>query len=292
MIRPSIRQLTYLIAIHEHASFSLAAEECAVTQSTLSAGIKELEAILDQQLVNRSRKAATLTPFGLETVELAREIIRDADRIVMLSRLLKEPMSGTLRIGIIPTIAPYMLPSLIPQITTNFPRLELQLFENITDNLLESLDKNKIDIALLAFPYNTPGLVQYLLYEEKFYAALPENQRTPDEMKLKDLEPEKLLLLEDGHCLRDHALDACDLQMPKQRETFSATSLPTIIQMVRAGYGMTLLPEMACTPENIPNGITLLAFKDKKPPTRQIGLCWRQSDPRRKDYETLAKSIL
>jgi LysR family hydrogen peroxide-inducible transcriptional activator len=293
MIRPSIRQLSYLLSIQEHGSFIKAADDCAVTQSTLSAGIKELENILQQQLVNRSRKAATLTPFGIEVAEQAQEILKDTDRIVARSKLLNEPLSGPLRLGVIPTIAPYMLPDILPKVTQEFPRLELQLFEDMTDNLLELLNKNQIDIALLAFPYDTPNLAQHYLFEEKFYAVAAENMApTTKEIDSAELEPEKLLLLEDGHCLREHALSACELQIPATRKTFSATSLPTLIQMVRAGFGMTLLPEMACRPETIPNGIRLIPFKDKYPPTRQIGLCWRQNDPRRSDYETLAKSLL
>ena len=293
MIRPSLRQLSYLIAIHEHGSFLAAAEECAVTQSTLSAGIKELESILGQPLVNRSRKAATLTPFGLEVVESAEKILSDADNIVARSRLLSEPLSGPLRLGIIPTIAPYMLPDILPRLTDAFPRLELQLHEDLTDRLLESLNKSNIDMALMAFPYDTPDMTQHILFEEKFYAAAGENAGpAADSINIRDLKPDELLLLEDGHCLRDHALSACDLQLPKTRKTFSATSLPTLIQMVRAGFGMTLLPEMACENNVIPAGIRLIPFRDKKPPTRQIGLCWRTNDPRRHDYETLAKSLL
>lgn len=291
MIRPSIRQLSYLLAIQEHGSFKKAADDCAVTQSTLSAGIKELENVLGHQLVNRNRKAATLTPFGIEVAEKAQEILEDTDRIVARSKLLNEPLSGPLRLGVIPTIAPYMLPDILPKMTESFPRLELQLFEDMTDKLLEMLNKNQIDLALMAFPYETPNLSQYFLFEEKFYAAVHENQQN-SKIHSKDLKPDNLLLLEEGHCMRNHALSACDLQIPKQRKTFSATSLPTLIQMVRAGFGMTLLPEMACQPETIPKGITLLPFEDKIPPTRQIGFCWRENDPRRKDYETLAKSIL
>ena len=293
MIRPSLRQLSYLIAIHEHGSFIKAADECAVTQSTLSAGIKELENILGQQLVIRSRKEALLNPFGLEVVDQAIDILKDTDRIVTRSKIMAEPLSGPLRLGVIPTIAPYMLPDILPRVTHKFLDLELQLFEDLTDNLLTLLEKNQIDIALLAFPYNTPNLTQHILFEETFLAAIAQDKATSAKsLNIKDLEPEKLLLLEDGHCLRDHALSACDLQAPRQRKTFSATSLPTLIQMVRAGFGMTLLPEMACRPGTIPDGITLLPFKDKKPPTRQIGLCWRKDDPRKGDYEILAKSLL
>ncbi|MCB1579775.1 MAG: hydrogen peroxide-inducible genes activator [Rhodospirillales bacterium] len=290
MHRPSLRQLSYLIALRERGSFIAAAEECAVTQSTLSAGIKELEIILSQPLVIRGRKATHLTPFGLEVYDNAQKIINDTDRIVARSKLISQPLSGPLRLGIIPTIAPYMLPDMLPKLIEKFPRLELQIHEDLTDRLLESLRKSQIDLALLAFPYNTPDMHQRILFEEKFYAAVGKHAGpAANSINIKDLKPEELLLLEDGHCLRDHALSACDLQLPKTRKTFSATSLPTLIQMVKAGYGITLLPEMACTPETIPPGIRLLPFNDKHPPTRQIGLCWRRGDPRARDYEMLAK---
>lgn len=293
MYRPSIKQLSYLIAIRDHGSFIKAADECAVTQSTLSAGIKELENILGQQLVIRNRKQAGLTPFGHEVAQTSDDILAQTDKIVARSKLLDEPLSGPLRIGIIPTIAPYMLPSLLPSLLDNFPKLELQLHEDLTDNLLEQLRKSQIDIALLAFPYETPDMTQTILFEEPFLAAIAEGKSpSVKSMNIKDLKPEKLLLLEDGHCLRDHALSACDLQLPRRRKAFSATSLPTLIQMVRAGFGMTLLPEMACKDGIIPDGITLVPFSDKNPPTRQIGLCWRKKDPRVKDYEILAKSLL
>jgi LysR family hydrogen peroxide-inducible transcriptional activator len=212
---------------------------------------------------------------------------------VARSKLLNEPLSGPLRLGIIPTIAPYMLPDILPRLTENFPRLELQLHEDMTDRLLESLRKNEIDLALMAFPYDTDGMTQRILFEEKFYAAASENAGpAADKINIKDLKPEELLLLEDGHCLRDHALSACDIQLPRTRKTFSATSLPTLIQMVKAGFGMTLLPEMACQINTLPTGIRLMPFTDKHPPMRQIGLCWRDRDPRGRDYEILAKSIL
>ncbi len=300
-MRPSLRQLSYLIAIKEHGSFLAAADDCAVTQSTLSAGIKELETILGRPLVNRNRKAATLTPFGYEVFEKAQKILEDTDRIVARSKLLNEPLSGPLRLGIIPTIAPYMLPDILPQLTENFPRLELQLHEDLTDRLLESLRKNELDLALMAFPYDTNGMTQRILFEEKFYAAIPDLSPSPslgegwgggETLNINDLKPDELLLLEDGHCLRDHALSACDIQLPRTRKTFSATSLPTLIQMVKAGFGMTLLPEMACQINTLPAGIRLMPFTDKRPPMRQIGLCWRDRDPSGRDYEILAKSIL
>ena len=292
MIRPSIRQLSYLIAIEDHGSFVKAAEECGITQSTLSAGIKELENILGQQLIIRGRKRANLTPFGIEVADQARQIIDETDQIVSRSKLLSEPMSGPLRLGIIPTIAPYMLPDILPKINERFSRLELQLHEDITDRLLDKVRKGQIDVILMAFPYETHDLTQCILFEEKFYAAASaKSESLADSINIHDLEPETLLLLEDGHCLRDHALSACDIQLPRQRKTFSATSLPTLIQMVRAGFGITLLPAMACLPSVLPQDIRLIPFKDKKPPTRQIGLAWKSGDPRRRDYDLLAECI-
>lgn len=291
-MRPTLRQLDYLIAIREHGSFLAAANECAVTQSTLSAGIKELETILGQPMVLRNRKQTALTPFGAEVAENAERILADTDRIVARSQLLNEPLSGPLRLGILPTIAPYMLPDILPRLTDEFPRLELQLHEDMTDRLLESLKKGHIDLALIAFPYNTPNMQQWVLFEEPFYAAASKNAGpAAEKINTQDLKLEKLLLLEDGHCLTGHALSACDLQKPATRKTYSATSLATLIQMVNAGFGMTLLPEMACRTDTLPKGIRLLPFTDKNPPTRQIGLCWRRGDPRNRDYEILAKSL-
>jgi LysR family hydrogen peroxide-inducible transcriptional activator len=280
-MKPTIRQLEHLIALHEHGSFSAAAEACFVTQSTLSASIKELENLLGQQLVIRSRKNLTLTSFGLETLDQASAIMTQVATITTRARQLSKPMSGPLRLGLIPTIAPYMLPSILPALSAAHPDLEIQIHEDTTENLLTALDKSQIDLALMAFPYDTP-----------FFAALPRGTSLEQKgMRLKDLEPEKLLLLEDGHCLRDHALEACKLQLPKQKKIFKASSLPTLIEMVRHGYGMTLLPAMACAEGNLPADITILPFTDKPAPSRQIGLCWNPTNPRHNDFKTIGKDI-
>ena len=291
MVRPSLRQLSYLIAIEDTGSFSAAAESCAVTQSTLSAGIKELENIMRQPLVTRGRKS-TLTPFGLEVTQQAREILSSTDKIVARASMMNEPLSGPLRLGVIPTIAPYMLPALLPKLATAFPQLELQLHEDLTERLLDKLHKGQIDVALMAFPYDTPGLTQKIIMAEDFHVALPTAMKpSAKAVAMSDLEPEKLLLLEDGHCLRDHALSACDIQLPRQRKTFSATSLQTLIEMVRAGLGMTLLPAMVVKTGTLGEGIHLLPFKGKPQPQRQIGLCWRAGELRERDFGLLADTI-
>jgi len=288
-MKPSIRQLEHLLAVREHGSFSRAAEECLITQSSLSASIKELESLLGQRLINRNRTRATLTPFGAEVADSAEDILEKTAHIMTRAHMLDKPMSGPLRLGIIPTIAPYILPDLLPTLTRKYPNLELQLHEDLTDNLLESLRKNRIDLALMAFPYKTEALAQETLFEEPFYAAVPHGSIDANTIKMNDLEPEKLLLLEDGHCLRDHALEACKLQLPRQRQTFKASALPTLIEMVRHGYGITFLPEMAC--QSLPKGIDALPITGRPVPTRKIGLCWNPQSPRQADYKTIGMDI-
>lgn len=290
MQKPSLRQLEYLTAIEDTGSFSAAADLCLVTQSTLSAGIKELEFILGQKVVERGKRQTTLTAFGQTVADTARTIFRDVDRILEHSKALTAPLTGPLRLGVIPTIAPYLLPKMLPALHKKFPALELQIHEDLTDRLLEKLRQNRLDIVLMAFPYDTPGLEQNILFSEDFMVICPKNKKTPKSYTIDSLSKEKLLLLEDGHCLRDHALSACKIQLPRQRKTFSATSLPTLIQMVSHGYGITLLPEMASTDLNLPPSLALVPFK-KPRPSRQIGLAWQENSPKARDFELLGRAV-
>lgn len=287
---PTIKQLTYLRALYEEQNFSKAAERCFVTQSTLSAGIKELEIILDEDLVDRTARHTTLTPLGLETLKSADKILNEVDQIMKRAQSAKEPFNLPLRFGVIPTIAPYLLPQILPALKKEFPQLEIQLYEDLTENLLNKLKKREIDVALMAFPYEKDDLEKMVLFEEPFVLAAHKGQFKEKSITLDFLNDKDVLLLEDGHCLRDHALRACKLRSGSQKKTFSATSLATLIQMISHGYGITLLPEMAAHPENLPDNIQLLQFKNPKP-TRQIGLAWRRGDPRMRDYEILAKSL-
>ncbi|MGH1402947.1 MAG: hydrogen peroxide-inducible genes activator [Alphaproteobacteria bacterium] len=290
MNRPTLRQLEYLIALYNEQSFSAAAETCHVTQSTLSAGIKELETILDQQLVTRGRKSITLTAFGMETMEQARMILEETDKITARAQQIKAPLSGPLRLGIIPTIAPYALPNILPYLQGEFPDLELQLYEDLSARLLELLHKKQIDAALIALPYDTENMECHDLFKEDFYLASPKDKDIPDNIAINDIKPEELLLLEDGHCLRDHALSACKLQLPSQRKTFSATSLATLIQMVGHGYGITLLPEMVVKYAPMPDTITLTPFKTPAP-TRQIGIIWNKNHAKKRDLLELLGAL-
>ncbi len=290
MSRPTLRQLEYLIALHDEKSFSAAAEMCHVTQSTLSAGIKELEATLDQPLVTRGRKNITLTAFGIETMEQARKILEETDKITARAQQIKAPLSGPLRLGIIPTIAPYFLPNILPYLQDEFPDLELQLYEDLSARLLERLNKKQIDAALIALPYDTEAMECHNLFEENFYLASPKGKSIPKNLSINDIKPEELLLLEDGHCLRDHALSACQLQLPTRRKTFSATSLATLIQMVGHGYGITLLPEMVVKYAPMPDTITLTPFKNPAP-TRQIGIIWSDNHAKKRDLLELLGAL-
>ncbi len=291
VIRPTLRQLEYLVALEDEKSFSAAASICSVTQSTLSAGIKELENILDQNLVVRGRKNVTLTAFGVETSNKAREILHQTDEIAARALAIKSPLAGPLRLGVIPTIAPYFLPQILPNIQEKFPALELQIHEDLSHRIVKKLQQGTLDLLLMAFPFETQGISQMLLFEEQFYFACPKGQEPHKEkFSTVDLNEETLLLLDDGHCLRDHAIAACGLQQPNSQKTYSATSLQTLVQLVNNGYGTTLLPEMAAQSHNLPRNISILEFIDPKP-TRQIGLAWRSGNPRRTEFETFARFL-
>ncbi len=293
MSRPTLRQFEYLIALDDEKSFLAASQKCNVTQPTLSAGIRELEDALEQPLVNRgNRKNITLTAFGSEVVQDARKIMRDTEKVMTRAKHLKAPLTGPLRMGVIPTIAPYFLPDILPAIQRNFPALELQLHEDLSERLVDQCQKDMLDVILMAFPYDTPALTQMFLFEEPFALACPKGQEPPRKsISIVELETKELLLLDDGHCLSDHAIAACGLQKPSKSKAYSATSLQTLIQMVSHNYGMTLLPEMATYSGHIPKNVSIVPFRKPKP-TRKIGIAWRRGHPRRKEFEDLGKIML
>lgn len=292
MHTPSIRQLEYFLAVADTLSFHKAALRCHVTQPTLSEGLKTLEILLGEKLFERTNKREViLTETGRDLRLPARDIVVRAEDFVQMARARKAPFTGTMTLGIIPTIAPYLLPSLLPALQDNFPQLELQLKEDITAQLLSALGQRQIDVVLMAFPYDTPGMKQMKLWAEPFVIAMPGTKTVMEQnASLSDLSKHNIMLLEDGHCLRDHALAACRLQPGKQRKTFGATSLTTLIQMVQHGYGSTLLPAMAVNPKTLPRGVTIQRFGNPQP-SRQIGLCWRQGDPREKEFRSLGEMI-
>ena len=288
---PSIRQISFFLAVSEVKNFSEAANLCNVSQQALSKAIQELEDILGHKLFNRQKRKVTLTALGAEFLPTARHIMSQTESLVKRAREVENPMSGPLRLGIIPTIAPYMLPIILPTIQMTYPNLELQIFEDQSARLAEQLENGALDLILLAFPFKTPKAKQKFLFEEPFYLAIPKSYDIDAQhINAADLEPGKLLLLADGHCLTDHALQACNLQKLSQRKTYSASSLTTLIQMVSHGYGMTLLPEMAIDKRHIPENIKIIPFKNPKP-TRRIGLAWLKSSLRETDFLKLAEII-
>ncbi len=287
---PKLRQLQYLCALVEHQSFIRAAETCCVTQSTLSAGIKELEDLLGQPVVDRSFKKVTLTPFGQDLYKDAKLMLRQAEHMVERAQTLTDPLAGPMRIGIIPTIAPYVLPDILPLLEETFPKMELQIHEDLTARLLNQLGEGKIDLALMAFPYPVGDFKHKVLKQEKFVAAIAKGQCMAQKtMRLSDLKNHRVLLLEDGHCLRDHALEACALSPRETWQTFRASSLPTLIEMVRHGYGMTLLPEMAAQ-SGLGSGLDLIPF-EQPTPTRDIGAAWRPSARMNAISDTLCETL-
>jgi LysR family transcriptional regulator, hydrogen peroxide-inducible genes activator len=290
---PSLRQLRYLVAVADTGHFGRAADRCAVTQSTLSAGIKELEATLGTTLIERDRRSATPTPVGAEVVTRARRLLAEAEDLVDLARGAAAPLSGPLRIGVIPTIAPYLLPDLLPRLRERHPSLQPFLVEDQTARLVERLSAGALDVAVLALPYDLPRLVTLPLFDDPFLAAAPEghpllNQATVDPDSLAG---ETLLLLADGHCLREHALAACGLGRDSTGRAVEATSLSTLIHMVDSGLGVTLLPAMAVRAGAL-RGTRIetrpLAGPDS---SRVVGLAWRASSARAESYKLLADAI-
>ena len=289
---PTLRQLQYLQALFETKNFRQAAEHCNITQPTLSAAIKEMENLLGANVLDRSRrKSVVFSAFGLDVVETTKNITPHLDNLMEKAKSMTAPLSGPIRLGFIPTIAPYLLPKILPSLQKKFPNIEWQIIEAMSAPLIDKLNNGQIDLAIIAFPYDTEELKQEIFFQEKFICAAPKGTFKPNQkLSFKDLGNQKLLLLEDGHCLRDHALSACKLQHKRDEKTFSATSLQTLIQMVDNGYGITLLPEMAIKQGNIPKNVELHQFK-KPFPTRNIGATWRPNNPQKSDILEIIKHL-
>lgn len=292
---PSPRQLRYLVTLSETLNFRKAAEQLFVTQSTLSAGIKELESLLGITLLERDKRSVRMTPVGERVVERARSLLAQAEDMVALARGAQEPLAGLLRLGIIPTIAPFLLPAIAPTARNVHPKLQLYLREDLTSRLIEQLHAGDLDFALIALPYETGDLVVRELFRDEFWFVAREDDPLArlKEVAVREIDPERVLLLEEGHCLRDHAIEACGTARMSRREgALEATSLYTLLQMVEGGLGVTLLPEMAIK-AGVLNGTRLLArpFANRVP-ARTIVLTRRRTSPRVKDFELLAELII
>lgn len=290
---PTLRQLRYLVELADRLNFRQAAEALFVTQSTLSAGIKELESVLGVALVERDQRTVRLTPVGAEVVERARALLAAAEDLVGAVQSAAAPLAGTLRLGVIPTIAPFLLPVILPPLRAKYPAVRLFLREDQTARLLERIEAGQLDFALLALPYDTGNLIVRPLFEDEFWYVAREDDPAAKraQFALRDLDPGRILLLEEGHCLRDHAITACGPRGRSIAPEFEATSLPTLVQMVEGGLGATLLPEMTVK-AGILRGTALLArpFAGRAP-ARTIALAARATTPMQRDFDLLADLI-
>jgi LysR family hydrogen peroxide-inducible transcriptional activator len=277
----NIRALQYFVKLAELRHFSRAAEACFVSQPTLSTQIMKLEDELGVQLVERMPRKVKLTPVGEEIALRARHVLRDIEQIRMTARRSHDPETGTLRLGIFPTLAPYFLPHAVPLVRRRFPELKMQLAEEKTEDILHLLDNGDLDAGLLALPVDEEHLVLEILFEEPFLLAVPQAHPLAalEQVRLEDLRGQELLLLEDGHCLRDQALEVCALAGAHERVDFHATSMETLRQMVAADAGVTLMPVMAVKPPMPQTGNLALRPFTKPAPSRTIALAWRRSSP-------------
>ena len=294
-VLPTLRQLQYLRLLSDHGSFSRAAEAAHVTQPTLSAGIAELEKILGAPVVDRARSGVILTAAGEEAVRRARAILDQTEDLVQAAQGAGQPLSGRFRLGVIPTIAPFLLPRALPALRERFPKLRLFLREDLTHRLIAALRAGALDAALIALPYDMTGLAWAHVADDELLAAAPDGHPILSGNKVDParLSSKELILLEDGHCLRDHALTACGLQPPKasDEETFAATSLPTLVQMVGSGLGVSFLPAMAVQAgltEHVP--VTVRPIEADKP-SREIVVAWRSGSTRANEGRLLAEML-
>jgi LysR family hydrogen peroxide-inducible transcriptional activator len=277
----NFRALQYFVKLAELRHFSKAASACFVSQPTLSTQIRKLEEELGVSLVERAPRKIMLTPIGEDIAHRARHILRDIEQIKNAARRSGNPETDTVKLGIFPTLAPYILPHVIPVIRQQYPELRLQLAEEKTEVILNMLDQGHLDAGLLALPVEDQGMEVELLFEEPFVAAIPSTHPLSEKqtISLKDLEGEELLLLEEGHCLRQHALAVCEMAGAHERVDFHATSMETLRQMVATNAGMTLMPVLSVKPPIPATGnITLRPFKSPAP-SRTIALVWRSSSP-------------
>jgi LysR family hydrogen peroxide-inducible transcriptional activator len=290
---PSFQQLRFLCALAERCHFGKAAESCAVTQSTLSGGIKELEARLGVALFERSHRHVMLTPLGKEIAASAQRLLVGAEELVGMARNAQEPLSGPLRFGVIPTIGPYVLPSLLPHLGSVLPRLKLYVREDQTAMLLDKLAAGELDILLLAIPYDLGDVEMMEITEDPIVVAMPRNHPLSrrNAVDRDDLAGEQLLMMEDGHCLRSHSLQACRIVDPVRNEIFQATTLRTLVQMVAADLGITLMPQIAVDSEVASASNVVIRPLSPDRPFRTLVLAWRQTSSRSTEFRTLGKLI-
>jgi LysR family hydrogen peroxide-inducible transcriptional activator len=291
---PTLKQLQYLVALKDHGHFGRAAEACFVTQSTLSAGLRELESLIGVTLVERTRRVVRFTPLGLRIADKAQRILAQAEELSDMARAAGKPLSGELRMGVIPTIAPFLLPTLLPRLRSAWPDLKLYLREEPSQAACDSLHRGGLDCVLLALPYGCGEVDCAELLEDRLFVAFP-----PGDAKAQGSEPipasaideARLLLLEDGHCLKEHALAACNRPELRAEATMLGTSLHTLVQMVDNGLGVTMLPEMALHAGLLEGTRVVARPLQAEHASRRIALIWRKGSPREKEFRLLADAL-
>jgi LysR family hydrogen peroxide-inducible transcriptional activator len=294
---PTIKQLQYLVALHEHQHFGRAAEASFVSQSTLSAGIRELESLLGVTLVERSRRVVRFTPLGNNVVAKAHRVLREAEELAELVQAAGKPLSGELRMSVIPTIAPFLLPRILPRLRRERPQLKLFLREETSDHAIESLHHGRADCVLLALPFATGDVEKETIAKDDLYVAFPKDdpRDPPDEISPSMIDAMtsggRLLLLEDGHCLKEHALAACNRPELRASATMIGTSLHTLVQMVDNGLGLTMLPEMAIQAGILHETDVVARPLKGRNTSREIALVWRTNSPRSDEFRLLAEEL-
>ena len=278
MIGLTLKHLRYFDALARHQHFGRAAEACAISQPALSQQVKELESLCGALLVDRSARQVRLTAVGEDLLRKAREVLLSVEELEDLMRASKGPLAGRFRLGVIPTVAPYLLPATIAALTKRFPEIDLELREAVTGSLVADLLDSRLDAAIVALPISEPSLREFALFEEDFVLVRPKQDADKPVPGRDMLRTMRLLLLEEGHCFRDQALSFCDMTQAQPRQLMEGSSLSTLVQMVGAGMGVTLIPEMALPLETRSADVSIARFPTPRP-TRTIGMVWRKTNP-------------
>jgi len=289
---PTVKQLRYFVALEEHQHFGNAAESCFVSQSAFSVAIKELELLLGVGLVDRTNRKVTVTQLGHEVATQARLCLRDLEALVEIAGGNREALAGPLRLGVIPTIAPFLLPRILPRLRKRFPRLQPLLREETSQQICDKLMNGQLDLLLLALPYEMRNVEVMSLFKDRFRLACRAKTKLvdPENFRFNRLNAESVLLLEDGHCLRDHAISACRIRKLDKVSRFSASSLLTLVEMVDADLGITYLPEMA-EGSSILSGTRVKTYPLRDDAYREIGLAWRRGSGRAREFRLLGEFI-
>jgi LysR family transcriptional regulator, hydrogen peroxide-inducible genes activator len=289
---PTLKQLQYLVTLRQHGHFGKAAEACFVTQSTLSAGLRELETLLNVTLVERTRRVVRFTSLGEKIADKAIRILRETEELAEMARADGQPLHGELRMGVIPTIAPFLLPAMLPPLRSEWPSLKLYLREETSQAACDALHRGQLDCVLLALPYSCGEIDSAPLLDDPLYVAFPRGEApAAPKVEVEQIDENRMLLLEDGHCLKDHALSACNRPDLRAHAAMMGTSLHTLVQMVDNGLGLTFIPSMA-----IEAGILGGTQVDARPLSsdhgfRRIALIWRRSSPRETEFQLLAATL-